>query len=75
MLSKLIVSSYEILIEISLWLFLLISFIAGWSLGDGFFGAIGGLIVGFVFSVMFFGAFLILSDIRTSVRKIEASKK
>ncbi|MES9834217.1 MAG: hypothetical protein ABW139_18420 [Candidatus Thiodiazotropha sp. DIVDIV] len=75
MLSKIIVSSYEVLIEISLWLFLLISVISGWKMGDGFFGAIGGLIIGFVISVMFFGAFLILSDIRSSVLQIEKSQK
>ncbi|MEW8052983.1 MAG: hypothetical protein AB2809_21715 [Candidatus Thiodiazotropha sp.] len=75
MLSKIIVSSYELLIEISLWLFLLISVIVGWKIGDGLLGAIGGLIMGFVVSVMFFGAFLILSDIRTSVRQIEKSQK
>ena len=75
MLSKIIVSSYEVLIELSIWLFLLISVISGWKMGDGLFGAIGGLIIGFVFSVMFFGAFLILSDIRSSVRQIEKSQK
>ena len=74
MLSKIIVSSYQMLIEISIWLFLLLSIVLGW-MGGGFFGAIGGLIAGFVFAVMFFGAFLILSDIRTSVQRIEEAKK
>ncbi len=74
MLSNIIVSSYKMLLEISLWLFLLMSIIAGWS-AQGFLGAIVGLISGFVFAVMFFGAFLILSDIRTSVRNIEELKK
>ena len=77
MLTKMIVSSYEVLIEITLWLFLLICLVAGWKIGggfngDGFNGAIGGLIVGFAFAVMFFGAFLVLHDIRKSVRAIES---
>lgn len=72
MLSKFIVSSYEVLIEISLWLFLLISLVAGWNLGNGFFGSLIGLVMGLVFAVMFFGAFLVLSDIRKSVRQIES---
>lgn len=71
MLSKMIVSSYEMLIEISLWLFLLLALIGGWVAGNGFMGGIAGLLVGFVFAVMFFGAFLVLSDIRKSVRVIE----
>ena len=72
MLTKMIVSSYEVLIEITLWLFLLICLVAGWKIGDGFIGGIGGLIVGFAFAVMFFGAFLVLHDIRKSVRAIES---
>lgn len=75
MLSKIIVSSFELLVEVSLWLFLLMSVVAGWNFGDGFLGAIGGLIAGFVFAVMIFGAFLVLSDIRSSVRNIESSIK
>lgn len=70
MLSKMIVSSYEILIEVCLWLFLLIALVGGW-MANGFLGGIAGLLVGFVFAVMFFGAFLVLSDIRKSVRIIE----
>jgi len=70
MLSKLIVSSYHMLIEISLWLFLLMAVIGGW-MAKGFMGGVAGLLIGFVFAVMFFGAFLVLSDIRKSVRAIE----
>lgn len=79
MLTKMIVSSYEVLIEFALWIFLLICLVAGWKIGSGFFGAsagfvgaIGGLAIGFVFAVMFFGAFLVLHDIRKSVRVIES---
>lgn len=38
----------------------------------GMSGAIAGLVIGFAFAVMFFGAFLVLHDIRKSVRAIEA---
>ncbi|MDH5327210.1 MAG: hypothetical protein OEZ68_19435 [Gammaproteobacteria bacterium] len=75
MLSKLIVSSYEALIEAALWLFLVICLVGGWyggsTMDQSFVGAISGLILGFVFAVMFFGAFLVLSDIRKSVRELE----
>ena len=66
MLSKMIVSSYEALIEIALWLFLIICVVGGFKSG-GMMGAIGGIVIGFVVSVMFFGAFLVLADIRKSV--------
>ncbi len=81
MLSKIIVSSYAVFIEISLWLSLLLFVIGGWSFsnpmtgeGGGFMGAIIGLIIWFVIAVVFFGAFLILEDIRISVKKIEEAK-
>jgi len=72
MLTQIILSSYEVLIEITLWVFLLICLVAGWYIWEGVLGAIYGLIVGFVFAVMFFGAFLVLHDIRKSVRALEA---
>ena len=70
MLSKIIVSSFQLLIEISIWLVLISAFIGGWQ-AKGFFGAVGGLIGSFIFCVVFFGAFLILADIQKSVRAIE----
>ncbi|HEB87058.1 MAG TPA: hypothetical protein ENI68_08605 [Gammaproteobacteria bacterium] len=81
MLSKIIVSSYAVFIEISLWLSLLLFVIGGWNFsnpmtgeGGGFMGAIIGLIIWFVIAVVFFGAFLILEDIRISVKRIEEAK-
>ena len=73
MLSKLIVTSYALLLEVALWLILAGSFIAGWA-AKGFFGAIGAFIVTFVFCVVFFGAFLVLMDIQKSVRAIESRR-
>ena len=73
MLSKIIVGAWSTLIEISLWLLLLGALIGGWSAG-GFMGAIGGLIGAFIFGSMFLGAFLVLDDIRKSVKAIENRK-
>lgn len=70
MLSRIIVSTWATLIEIALWLILLIALVSGWQAG-GFFGAIGGLIIAFIFGSMFMGAFLVLEDIRKSVKAIE----
>jgi hypothetical protein len=71
MLSKLIVKSYGLLLEVALWLFLVTSFIGGWSSG-GLGGALAALGVAFVLSVVFFGALLVLLDIRDSLRAIRA---
>ncbi len=73
MLSKIIVSSWSMLIEISLWLLLLVAVIGGWQAG-GFMGAIAGLIGAFIIGSMFLGAFLALDDIRKAVRAIENKK-
>lgn len=73
MLSKIIVSSYQMLLEIAIWLTLLGGFISGWAM-HGFFAAIAGLIVAFIFCVAVFGAFLTLADIQKSVRAIEQKK-
>ena len=70
MLSRLIVNSWAVLIEIALWLLLLVAIIGGWHAG-GFGGAIAGLIIAFIIVSMFLGAFLVLEDIRKSVRAIE----
>jgi len=78
MLTKIIVSSYDKLVEVTLWLFLIGSVIGGSVLGNlqdhAVYGGIGGLVVGFIFAVLVFGAFLILGDIRNAVRKIEAQQ-
>jgi len=73
-LSRIILSCYELLLELSLWLFILICFVGGWQL-NGFIGAVGLLIVGFVIAVMSFGLFLTVSEIRRMVKKIESKLK
>ncbi len=72
-LSKIIVSSYTVLLEVVIWLTLIGSFIGGW-VAHGFFGAIGGLIFAFIVCIAVFGAFLMLADIQKSVRAIEEKK-
>jgi hypothetical protein len=74
MLTRFIVGSYAMLIEVALWVSLISAFIAGWRF-NGFVGAILALLLGGVLATMFFGAFLILEDIRKSIRIIEQRGK
>ena len=73
MLSKIVVSMYSVLLEIGLWLVLLFGAIGGWQAG-GFLGAIAGIISAAIFGAVFFGAFLVLDDIRDKVKAIESRK-
>lgn len=50
-----------------------VALITGWQAG-GFFGAIGGLVVAFIFGSMFMGALLVLDDIRETVKAIESNQ-
>lgn len=70
MLSKLVVSLYKGLLEIALWLLLVAGFIGGWQ-ADGFLTGILGLVGAAIFGAVFFGAFLVLNDIRDRVKAIE----
>jgi hypothetical protein len=74
MLSKIVINIYTVLLEIGLWLLLLGGLIGGWQTG-GIFGAIGGLIGAGIFGAVFFGAFLVLNDIRIRVKAIEERKQ
>lgn len=74
MLSGIIVASYKILLEVSMWLILIGSFITGWEI-KGFGAAIVALISAFVFCVVVFGAFLVLVDIQTSVKAIQNNRE
>jgi len=69
MLSKIIVSSYKLFLEIAIWLVLLGAAIGGFGYG-GFWSGIAALIGAFVFCVAVFGGFLLLADIQTSVTAI-----
>lgn len=57
-----VVSSLELFSVIGFFLFLLMGFFGGWG-SNGFLGAIGGLIVAFIFNVIFFGVlFLVIQN-------------
>jgi hypothetical protein len=70
MLSKMILNSYRLLLEISMWLILIGSFFGGWF-AHGFIGAIISLVGAFIFCVVTFGAFFVLLDIQSSVKAIK----
>lgn len=70
MLSKFIANFYGPLLEVCIWLILVISFVGGWAT-RGFGAAIVSLIVAFVVSVVVFGAFLTLVEIRKSLKTLE----
>ena len=90
MLSTLIVNSYKILIEISLWLSLLLSIIGGLliaalqassmvfdsstSVAVVVYSVAVSVFIWFVVAVVVFGTFLVLEDIRQRVKNIEISK-
>ena len=81
MLSKLVVSSYAVLIEVSLWVSLVGVITGTWQLskatsGEGnILAAVFASVVWFVLSVVFFGGLLILNDIRQRVKDIEQTVK
>lgn len=70
-LSRFIVSSYRVLIEIALWLFLLGALIRGAEYG-GFGGAVFSVIGAFVVEIVVFGIALVILDIQTNLRSIRA---
>ena len=77
--SKIIVKWLEWIVEIGIALTLIAAFIAGWNYGSGFFGgliaAVVSTVVAGVFCALVFGAFIVLMEIRTSVKSIESSRK
>jgi ABC-type multidrug transport system permease subunit len=72
-LSRIVVRLYAVLIEIALWLVLIGSFIGGWQ-ANGFLGALGSVIVATILASVFFGAFLVINEIRDKVAAIEARR-
>jgi hypothetical protein len=73
MLSKIVVNVYTVLLEVSLWLMLLVGAIGGWQ-AKGFLGMLVGVVLAAIFGAVFFGAFLVLDDIRNRVKAIENKK-
>ena len=75
-LSQLIIKWLEWVIEIGLWLSLIGAFIAGWSVGNGFFGSLISAILATVatgvFCALVFGAFILLMNISESLKRIDA---
>lgn len=69
MLSKIIITSYRLFLEIAIWLVLIGATIGGFNFG-GFWAGIGALIGAFVFCVAVFGGFLVLADIQKQVAAI-----
>ncbi len=82
MLTRLVVQLYGVILEISLWVLLLAGVIVGYNLGGYGYGysfnpgaalisALLGGILAIVVAAMTVGAFLVLDDIRKSVRALE----
>lgn len=69
MLSRIILASYKMFLEICIWVVLIGITLAGFSFG-GFWMGIGALMAAFVFCVAVFGGFLLIADIQTSVSEI-----
>ena len=70
MLRKLLIDSYTVLVELALWLMFIVALVAGYQVGGGI-GAIIGLIIAFLFSVLIIAPFLLIADIREIVKRIE----
>jgi len=70
MLTKIVVKLYAVILEVGLWFMLLAGLIGGWQ-ASGFLGAILGIIFSAVLGAVFFGAFLVLEDIRATVKEIK----
>ncbi len=69
-LSRIVVKIYPLITEVALWFALLGGLIMGWKAG-GFFGAIGTLITVTILAAVFFGAFLVINEIRDDLKVIK----
>lgn len=70
MLTKIVVKLYAVILEVGLWLILLVGLVGGWQ-ANGFFGGVLGVIFSAILGAVFFGAFLVLEDIRATVKEIK----
>lgn len=77
-LSKLVVTWLDWIVEIGIWLFLIAAFVGGFSAGSGFFGSVIGGLVGVLFggitAAVVFGFFILLSDIRRMMKQELAAR-
>ncbi len=78
-LSKLVVSWLEWIIEIGLWLILIGGFVVGTTLGSGFFGSLGmglaTMLGGGLLGAGLFGFFIVLNSINRSVAEIREQRR
>ena len=73
MLKKLVIESYNVLIEVALWLLIVVALFGGYGI-YGVMGAVGGLIGAFLFMIIFIAPFIVIVDIRNIVKRIEQAK-
>ena len=71
---RVIIRSYDVLAEVALWVLLIVATAIGYFQA-GVAGALIGFGVSFVFSVMAFAPILMISDMRGSLKSIDASLK
>ncbi len=70
MLTRTIVNAYHVIIEFILWL-TLIAFVSRGYYDNGFWGIVTMFFIWLILSAVFIGGFLLIHDIRESVKNIE----
>lgn len=70
MLRSFIVSVFENSIEVVLWIVLILCALGGWA-ANGVLGLFVFLVAGLIFEIVFFGALLVVFDIRSNLAKIK----
>ncbi len=75
MLTKWIVATYKVIVEVALWAFMIIGGLVGAVMGDvvdhGFLGFLIGAAAGFLGMAVFLGSALLLHEIHKHVKAIE----
>lgn len=67
---RFVANAYEILIEITMWIVLILGALIGYKLGSSFLGFLLGLLLALLFDVVVFGTLVILLEIRNDLRGI-----
>lgn len=77
-LSRMVVKTYQLLIEVFLWIWIIFAAIFGYLLGAanygvvaGIFGSLAGILTGFVLAALFSGIIFVLTDMRQSLEEIK----